>query len=185
MWCHFRKSNYCHYYFSRESHCHPLEDCSPIRTATWQHKLQLLQLSPPVLQPPRWLETTASTALGLGCDSTLIRSRSLSHRAKICWHPDRLAVQTRIVNCPNRGAENQVQCLTVTVSKASPSRRLFHQRTLSRVLLMSCKTYVIWWKDLINHLLHNRLSFLSHAWWILGNGHTDKFMIFHIITRKK
>lgn len=57
-----KKTNNCTFSY-RESHCHPLEDCSHIHTATWQHRLQL---SLPALQPHRSPETTVCTVLGLG-----------------------------------------------------------------------------------------------------------------------
>lgn len=66
-----RKINYF-IFPHRESHCPRLEDCALIHTVTWQLQLQMFQLSPPVLQPLHWPETTVSTALSLGYDSTLI-----------------------------------------------------------------------------------------------------------------
>lgn len=115
LYCSICKINNCILLY-RESHCPHLEDCSPTHTATWQ-----LRLSPPALQPLRWPETTVSAALGLGCDSALIRSPPLSLQAKTCPQPDRLEVQTHSLSCPNQGAESPVQCLTVTVTKLRPS----------------------------------------------------------------
>lgn len=137
----------------RESHYHPLEDCSPIHMATWQHQLSL-----PVLQPLHWPETTVSAALGLGYDSALIRSPPLSPQAKAYLQADHLAVQIHNLSCPNQGAERQVQCLTITVTKARPRGRLLRQRTLIKVLQMNCRRHIIQLQDLTNHLLHNRLS---------------------------
>lgn len=139
----------------RESHCHPLEDCCHIRT--WQHQLRSAWLSPLVLQPHRSPETTVSAAPGLGCNSALIRSPPLSPQA--CLQPDPLAVQTHDLSFPNREAESQVRCVTITATKLRPSRRLLHIKPALRVPWMNCTTCIIRLEDSINHSLHGKLSY--------------------------
>lgn len=131
MGLHYRKSNNV-ISSHRESHCHPSEDCCHIHTATWQHQLQLLQLSPLVLRPRRSPTTTISEAHDLGCDSTLIRSPPLSPHAKACSQPGQM-LQTHGLSCPNLAAGSQAQCMTITATKPRPRRRLFHIKPLSKV----------------------------------------------------
>lgn len=150
------KFSFFFFFFYRESHFHLLEDCFPIHTTTWLHLLQLLQLSPLVLQ--HFPETTVSPALGLGCVSVLIWSPPLSPQAKTCLQTNRLEVQTHNLSRLNQEAESQVQLLTITVTKPKPSRRFFHRKTFLRVPLTNYRTYKIWWEDLINHFLHIRPS---------------------------
>lgn len=153
----YKKINNCLFSF-RESH--PLEDCSHIHTATWQHQLQWLQLTLPALQPPHCPETTLSAVLGLGWDSVLIRSPILPPQTKVCLLWDHMAVPSLSVS-PNQAVDGQVLCLTITVAKPRPKRRQTPPKPLLRIPSMDCRRQTIWLEDLVNNILHNSFSYMS------------------------
>lgn len=165
------------FFLFRESH--PLEDCSHIHTATWQHRLQWLQLTLPALQPPHCPETTLSAVLSLGWDSALIRSPIRSPQTKTCLQSDHMVVRTPSVS-PNQAVDSQVLCLTITGTKPRPSRRQLHPRPVLRIPSMDCKRQIIWLEDLINNILHN--SFLLYIIFLFCLQWIFKAMDFNGIT---